>query len=97
MAIKFDYNQTISQAKQLEELATDMQNQCVKKMGSVYENVAAAWTGEAAKTYLKYIQGVSDDLSKKAKYLRDVAAFLREAAKKIQAADAAAKQSAQKI
>lgn len=97
MAIKFDYNQTVNQAKQLEELANDMQNQCIKKMTEITGNIEAAWTGNAAKAYLKYIRGVQDDLSKKAKYLRDTAEFLRSAAKKMQAADAAAKQSAQSI
>ncbi len=97
MAIQFDYNQTLNQAKLLEELASDLQNQCVRKLDAVYENVDAAWSGQAAKVYLAYIRGVQEDLGKKAKYLRDTADFLRTAAKKIQAADAAARQSAQRV
>ena len=97
MAIKFNYNQTIAQAKALDELAGDMQNQCCKKMSEVCENIGAAWTGQAAGVYRKYITGVRDDLLKKAKYMRDVAAFLRTAAKKMQEADATAKQAAQSI
>jgi uncharacterized protein YukE len=97
MATKFDYNQTVAQAKQLDEIANDMQNQCCKKMGEIYENIDAAWGGQAANTYKKYLSGVRDDLLKKAKYLRDTAEFLRSAAKKMQAADAAAKQAAQSI
>lgn len=96
-AIKFDYNQTIKQAKLLEELANDMQNQCLKKTAEIAENVEAAWTGDAAKTYVKYIRGVREDLGKKAKYLRETAEFLRTAAKKMQSADATAKQYAQNI
>lgn len=97
MAINFDYNQTINQAKQLDEIASDMQNQAVKAMGSIYENVGAAWSGQAAKAYAAYIKGVQDDLSKKAKYLRDTAEFLRSAAKKLREADLAAKQASQGI
>ena len=97
MAIKFDYNQTIAQAKQLDELANDMQNQCAKKLGEINENIGAAWTGQASATYRKYVGGVRDDLLKKAKYMRDTAEFLRSAAKKMKAADEAAKQSAQNI
>ncbi len=97
MAVKFDYNQTVAQAKQLDEIANDMQNQCCKKMGEIVENIDAAWSGQAANTYKKYVSGVRDDLLKKAKYLRDTAEFLRSAAKKMQAADAAAKQAAQNI
>jgi uncharacterized protein YukE len=97
MAIKFDYNQTIAQAKLLDELANDMQNQACKKMSEVSDNIEAAWTGQAASTYRKYVSGVRDDLLKKAKYMRDTAEFLRNAAKKMQAADAAAKQAAQNV
>jgi len=97
MAISFNYNQIINQAKLLDELANDMQNQCCKKMGEICENIEAAWSGQAASTYRKYVSGVRDDLSKKVKYVRDTAEFLRNTAKKMQAADAAAKQAAEKI
>ena len=97
MAIKFDYNQTIAQAKLLDELANDMQNQCCKKMSEVSENIDAAWSGQAADSYRKYINGVREDILNKAKYIRDTAEFLRGTAKKMQAADAAAKQAAQRI
>jgi uncharacterized protein YukE len=97
MAVKFDYNQTMNQAKLLDELANDMQNQCCKKMNEICENIEAAWSGQAATAYRKYVGGVRDDLLKKAKYMRDTAEFLRSAAKKMQAADTAAKQAAQAI
>ena len=97
MAIKFDYNQIMNQAKLLDELANDMQNQCRKKMSEMYENIEAAWTGNAASAYKKHVSGVRDDLLKKAKYIRDTAEFLRSAAKKMKAADEAAKAAAQNI
>lgn len=97
MAIKFDYNQTVQQAKLLDELAADMQNQSVKKLGEVCQNIEAAWTGDAGKAYLRYMRGVQEDIQKKAKYLKDTAEFLRSAAKKMQAADDQAKAAAQKI
>ena len=97
MAIKFDYNQTMDQAKKLDALANEMQNQCCKKMNDVCTNIEAAWSGQAANAYRKHVNGVRDDLLKKVKYLRDTAGFLRSAAKKMQAADSAAKQAAMKI
>lgn len=97
MAFKFNYNQTIAQAKALDDLANDVQNQCCKKMGEIGENIDAAWNGEAASAYKRYITGVREDLMKKAKYMRDTAEFLRNTAKKMQAADEAAKQAAQKV
>lgn len=97
MAVTFDYNKTIQQAKLLDELADDMVNQCCRRMYDVTGNVEAAWTGDAAKAYLKHIRGVETDLANKARYLREVAEFLRSAAKKIRAAEEAAKQAAQQI
>ena len=96
MAINFNYNQTIAQAKLLDELANDIQNQCCKKLGEITENIDAAWSGESANAYKKYVSGVRDDLLKKAKYIRDTAEFLRNTAKKMQAADAAAKQASER-
>ena len=95
MSIKFNYNQTMEQAKLLDELANDVQNQCCKKMSEISENLEAAWSGDAASSYKKYVSGVREDLIKKAKYMKDTAEFLRNTAKKMQAADAAAKQAAQ--
>ena len=87
----------MAQAKLLDELANDMQNQCCKKMGEICDNIEAAWSGKAAGTYKKYVSGVRDDMLKKAKYIRDTAGFLRTAANKMKAADDAAKQAAQRI
>jgi uncharacterized protein YukE len=95
MSIRFNFKQTMDQAKLLDELANDMQNQCCKKMSEICENMEAAWSGDAASSYKKYVSGVRDDLLKKAKYMRDTAEFLRNTARKMQAADAAAKQAAQ--
>jgi len=97
MSIQFNYNQTMAQAKLLDELASDMQSQCGKKMSEICENIDAAWSGQAAGAYRKHVSGVRDDLLKMAKYIRDAAEFLRLAAKKMQDADIAAKQAAQGI
>ena len=97
MATKFNYNQTVEQAQLLDELANDIQNQCCKKMSELCENIKAAWSGQAANTYKKYVTGVRDDMLKKAKYIRDTAGFLRTAANKMKAADEAAKQASQRV
>lgn len=97
MAIKFDYNQTMAQAKLLDELANDMQNNACKKMGEICENIQAAWTGQAAQLFSKFVNNVREDLAKKGKHLRDTAEFLRNSAKKLKAADEQAKAAAQKI
>ena len=97
MATKFNYNQTMAQAKLLDELANDVQTQCCKKMGDICDNIEAAWSGQAANTYKRHVSGVRDDMMKKAKFIRDTAGFLRTAANKMKAADEAAKQASQRI
>lgn len=97
MAIRFNYNETMAQAKLLDELANDISNQCCKKLGEIGESLEASWSGEAANQYKKYVGGVREDLLKKARYIRDTAEFLRNTAKKMREADAAAKQAAQNV
>ena len=97
MAVKFDFQQTMRQASLIDELAGDMQNQCVKKLKTVYDNIEAAWSGQSAQAYLRFVRGVEEDMAKKIKYLRDTAEFLRSAAKKMEAAEAAAKNAAQSV
>ncbi len=97
MAIKFNYTQTVQQAKLLDELAADMQSGAVKKLDEICGNLEAAWTGDAGKAYCKQMRLAQTDFQKKAKYLRDTAEFLRSAAKKMQQADAQAKAAVKKI
>lgn len=97
MAIRFDYNKTMQQAKLLEELAADMQTQAVKPLQEVAGNVEAAWTGDAGKAFNRYLTGVQGDLLRKAKYLKETAEFLRSAAKTMQQAEEQAKAASSKL
>jgi WXG100 family type VII secretion target len=97
MAIKFDYNQTINQAKALDEATDVMYQQCLAKLEQIGPDIGAAWTGEASKAFQTYINGMYQDLLNKSIYMRDLAEFLRDAAKKMKAAEEAAKQAAGNI
>ena len=97
MTIKFDYNKALRQAESLEKLAADMTGKTAKKLTEISENIEAAWTGKAAQAYRKYVITASEDLAKKAAYMRSTAEFLRSAAKKIKEAEAAAADAAKKI
>ena len=97
MAIQFDYNKALKQAESLERLAADMAGKTSKKLVEISDNIDAAWTGKAAAAYRKFVTTASEDLAKKAAYMRSTAEFLRSAAKKIKEAEAAAAEAAKKI
>lgn len=97
MAIKFNYQQTIQQAQQLEQLASDLSGKTKGKISGVKDNLSAAWTGNAGKSFVKFLGDAENDLDAKAKYLRGVADYLKKAAKKIKEAEEAAQASASSI
>ena len=97
MAIKFDYNQTVQQAKLLDDLANDMTNKAVKKMNTVIDNLEAGWSGKSAQKYINFVADKRSGMETQAKYLRDVADFLRKAAKQMKEAEDQAKAAAQNI
>ncbi|MDR0549155.1 MAG: WXG100 family type VII secretion target [Deltaproteobacteria bacterium] len=97
MAIKFDYNRTMAQAKSLDQIADDMRTKACRKLTEILETAQAAWTGQAADSFIKLFIGFRDDFIKSAKFLSDTANFLRDAAKRLRAADEAAKQASERI
>lgn len=97
MAIKFNYQQTIQQAQNLEQMASDLSGKTKGKLTGVKDNLNAAWTGNSGKAFIKFITDAESDLDAKAKYLRGVSDYLRKAAKKIKEAEEAAKAAASGI
>ena len=94
MAMKFNYQQTVQQAQKLEQMASDLSGKTKHKLTGVKENLNAAWTGNSGKSFIKFLSEAENDLDAKAKYLRGVAEYLKKAAKKIKAAEDAARSSA---
>ena len=94
MAIKFNYQQTMQQAQNLERMAS---GKTKGKLSGVKDNLSAAWTGNAGKSFVKFLGDAESDLDAKAKYLRGVADYLKKAAKKIKEAEEAAQASASGI
>ena len=97
MAVKFNYQETLQQAQQLEQLASDLAGKTKGRLNGVEDNLSAAWTGNAGKNFLKFLKDAESDLDAKAKYLRGVADYLKKAAKKIKEAEEAAAASASSI
>ena len=94
MAIKFNYHETIEQARKLEELASSLSGKTKQKLSGVRDNLNAAWTGNSGKSFVKFLSEAESDLDAKAKYLRGVSDYLKKAAKKIKEAEEAAQASA---
>ena len=94
MAIKFNYEQTMQQARNLEQMASDLSGKTKSKLTGVKENLNAAWTGNSGKAFNKFLTDAEADLDAKAKYLRGVADYLKKSAKKIKEAEEAARASA---
>ena len=94
MAIKFNYQETMQQAQNLEHMASDLSGKTKSKLTSVKDNLSAAWTGNSGKSFVKFITDCETDLDAKAKYLRGVADYLKKAAKKIKEAEEAAEAAA---
>ncbi len=94
MAIKFNYQQTMQQAQSLEQMAADLSGKTKHKLTGVKETLSAAWTGDSGKNFLRFLTEAENDLDAKVKYLRGVAEYLKKSAKKIKAAEDAARSSA---
>ncbi len=96
-AISFNYDLTIQQANELNEIGNQLLNTSVKALNEINGNVDAAWTGDNATIYKKYLVNLMDDLTQKAKYMTQASEALISAAKKIKQAEDIAKQSSQQI
>ena len=97
MSMKFNYQQIMQQAQNLEQMANDLSGKTKSKLTGVKDNLTAAWTGNSGKNFIKFISDAESDLDAKAKYLRGVADYLKKSAKKLKQAEEAAKSSARGI
>ncbi len=95
--VKFDYKQTMAQAQAIDNMAEDLTGRTKQKITTVKENTKAAWTGNTGKSFIHIMEETEKDLDAKARYLREVAAYLRKAADTMEQAENAAKSSAAKI
>jgi len=94
MAIKFNYQQTVEQARKLEEMASSLSGKTKQKLSGARDILNAAWTGNSGKSFVKFLTEAESDMDAKAKYLRGVSDYLKKTAKKIKEAEEAAQASA---
>ncbi len=95
--ISFDYNNVINKAKDLDNIATAMQNQTCKEIEEIIKNIEASWSGDSEKLFVTYLSNVSEHVKNQAKYLTQCAEYLRASAKKMQQAESSVEGAIQKI
>lgn len=81
--IEIDYQRTLNQADDIEEIATQLNSLATGKYGGSLQNIGANWKGERANQYLTKAGQVKTDLIQSAKELKTLANDIREAAKRV--------------
>lgn len=93
--IRFDYQQALSRAKALEEIAGEMTSLAQNSLAGSLQILSGGWKGEAATAYLNKGAMLEEKIIKSAKNLRGTAATIRTIAKTIYDAEMYALQLAQ--
>jgi len=93
MAImNFNYNLAISQANQVDTVATDMLNVANRDLQNTLDSIGASWQGESAQQFIGYCTTTQTEIRKKAGELQDLARRIREAARIIKEAEERARE-----
>lgn len=84
--ILFNYNQSISKAKELENVSNELRRIAQKDMENSINNLSGAWKGKSASEYLniantlqKKIESSSKELNKTADKIRRIAENIKNA------------------
>lgn len=81
--IRFDFQQAIRRAEELENIAADLKQLASGELGEFLQNLSTAWKGEAANAYLQKGARLQDKILKSAKDLNSTASTIRSVAKRI--------------
>lgn len=90
--IEFNYNQAISQANQIETVASEMLNVANKQLQTSIDSIGVCWQGDASQQFVKYCSTTQSDIRAEAKKLQDLSKRLREVARIIKEAEERAKE-----
>ena len=89
--IEFNYNQVMSQARELRKASQELQT-IVQKLKNEQGTLATAWRGESSDLFLKKAEELCSDINRTAKTACGVAGAVETAAKAVKAAEDAAKE-----
>jgi len=82
-----DFDQINKAGQELEKLASEMDSN-VKSSQTQLDSNLVSWSGTAADTYKNSSDSISNKLSGDAENMRNFGAYIKEAASKIEAAEA---------
>jgi len=88
----FNYNQAISQAKQLEGVANEMLNVADRQFQTTIDSIRVSWEGEASKQFIGYCVTTQEEVKKQSRKLKELAKRIREIARIIEEAEQRAKE-----
>lgn len=80
-SITLNYNKAQTQAKNLESIASQVQNN-ISKLENCKSNIATAWKGNNASTYLRKVEVVINNLEKIEKNINKIATTVRTNSKR---------------
>ncbi|MBE6758570.1 MAG: WXG100 family type VII secretion target [Ruminococcaceae bacterium] len=92
--IEFNYNQSIAQARKLDDLAEDLKNMLRGTYATAAENIRGAWKGDNADRFLVKLEELREQINSTAKYLETLARSIRSAASTIYKAEKRAEELA---
>lgn len=81
--IEMDFKQAMAQADEVDEIADRLSDISGGQLGDALQNLAAAWRGENAVSYLGKGARLQDKISASSGELHETAASIRRAARRI--------------
>lgn len=81
--IVFDFNNAQSQARRLDDLASELERRVVHGLADSVQELSSAWKGSSASAYLQKEERLQNNISKTASNLRDIASEIRIVAKRV--------------
>ncbi len=88
--IRFNYNQALARAEELETIASEMKSLANKELADSMQNLSTAWQGGSATAFLGKGATLKEKVLKRAKGLEETATTIRNVAKRIYNAEMAA-------
>lgn len=81
--IYMNYNDTLSKASELRELAQRLQDTTAKPLEDTADNLGTVWTGDTAELYRRKLQRLSSTFSSRANVLNGFAGGLESSAERL--------------
>ena len=81
--IRFDFQNAKQQANRLDELASDLEQQVIRKMSDTSQQLHTAWTGDSANRFVAKQGELQEKIRSTSRSLRELANEIRSIAKQV--------------